>query len=102
MSHPSPTDQQWLLLHEIDVNPSALSWEPGTKQWMLKHGGTKRVVTGQVKRLRQLGYVCITGTEGMAGYVQPCWMVSVEPDGKEVLQRRELIDVINRVNGRSK
>ena len=85
--NPVPTDSQWLVLYQIDEGDVVAD---GDSRWKAKGAVGWFSVTGAVQRLWMLHLVDFTkdGTP----------MVTVE--GEEVLKRRSVYEVLERINRR--
>lgn len=85
--NPVPTDYQWLVLYQVDENDVVTN---GVGCWKAKGPIGWTEVTGAIQRLYVLGLVDLAkdGTP------------SVNKDGMEVLKRRSVYDVVERMNRR--
>lgn len=88
--NPTPSDRQWLTLHQVDDGEI---WYQGGEWWAQ---GTFRntKVTSQVRRLWQLGFIKIP--QALTEMIKPV----VTAEGMEVLKRRSVYDVLERLNSR--
>jgi transcriptional regulator of nitric oxide reductase len=84
--NPTPTDQQWLVLHMIDDGDV---WREGNL-WIAatEHGRVN--VSGRVWRLIRLGLVDVKDDK-----------LVIHPEGFDVLKRRSVYDVLERLNRRA-
>ncbi len=93
--NPSPTDTQWLLLYQVEDGD--VSYDPERKQWFVANGTSRSVATGRLQRLHQLGLVDLMeqwpDEQGRQRYV-----AQVTAEGMEVLKRRSVYDVLERLN----
>jgi hypothetical protein len=85
--NPSPTDAQWLVLFQVDVGEVV---PDGPDRWKAKGAVRRFSVTGAIQRLYMLNLIDFTedGTP------------VVTAEGEEVLKRRSVYDVLERVNRR--
>jgi hypothetical protein len=90
--NPSPSDHQWLTLHRID--DGEVWYNSG--QWWAKGTYRDAKVTGQVNRLWQLGYIKLP--EKLVYLAKP----AITAEGTEILKRRSVYDVLERVGRRDK
>lgn len=89
--NPSPSDAQWLTLYRIDEGDV---WYGGDGQWWAKGDLRDAKVTAQVRRLWQLGFIKFP-TE-LTQLAKP----TVTAEGSEILKRRSVYDVLERINSR--
>lgn len=92
MPNPSPSDPQWLTLHQIDDGEV---WFSGD-QWWARGSYRDAKVTAQVRRLWQLGYLSFPAT------LTPNCKPTLTAEGMETLKRRSVYDVLERMNRRQK
>lgn len=85
--NPVPTDSQWLVLYQIDEGDVVVD---GTGRWKAKGTVGWFSVTGAVQRLWTLRLVDLDKNG------KPM----ITPEGAEVLKRRSVYEVLERVNRR--
>lgn len=85
--NPVPTDAQWLILYQIDEGDVVVD---GPGRWKAKGAVGYFSATGAVQRLWRLGLINLS-KDGVP---------SVNVDGQEVLKRRSVYDVLERLNRR--
>lgn len=88
MTNPVPSDPQWLVLYQIDDGDV---WFDGGR-WRAATELGSRNVTGAVQRLYGLGLV----------EFRPGNKLIVNKDGVDVLKRRSVYDVLERLNRRER
>ena len=86
--NPVPTDSQWLILHQVDDGEVV---PDGPGRWKAKGSIGWCQCTGIIQRLYVLGLINLSddGTP------------TVNKDGAEVLKRRSVYDVLERINRRA-
>lgn len=87
--NPVPSDRQWLVLHQIDDGEVV---PDGPGRWRAKAPIGWTSATGAVQRLYMLGLISLD-VNGIP---------TINADGREVLTRRSVYDVLERVNRRRK
>lgn len=83
-----PTDAQWLILYQIDEGDVVVD---GPGRWKAKGTIGYFSATGAVQRLWRLGLINLD-KDGNP---------SITADGQDVLKRRSVYDVLERLNRRS-